>query len=99
MADLLIKVVFSILNFISRIFLSPIISVVSSVIPVLTNFFTGFLTFINYGLQYTSFFIKLLMVPKAPLVVLITFFVGIFAFNLTIRAVGLGMAIYHYFKP
>lgn len=88
-----------ILNFIAKIFLNPIYSAISTIIPGISDFFTSIMTFIGYGLEYTSFFVKLLMIPQGILVTTVGFFVGIFAFNLTIRVVGLGMSIYHYFKP
>lgn len=88
-----------ILNFVASVFLNPIFSAVTSIIPGISTFVTSVMTFIGYGLQYTSFFIKLLMIPPGLVVTFVGLFVGIFAFNITIRVVGLGMAIYHYFKP
>lgn len=88
-----------ILNFISKIFLGPIFSGISAIIPSFSQFFSSILEFVGYGLQYVSFFAKLLMIPQSLLVTFVGLFVGIFAFNITIRIVGLGMAIYHYFKP
>lgn len=99
MGELLVSVVFRILNFIGGIFLKPIYALVSTIIPALTNFFSYFITFINYGLVYTSFFVKLLMIPTAPLIILVGLCVGIFAFNLTIRVFGLGLGIYKHLKP
>lgn len=99
MGELLVSVVFRILNFIGGVFLNPIYLLVANIIPSLTTFFSYFVTFINYGLIYTSFFIKLLMIPTAPLVILMSLCVGIFAFNLTIRVFGLGLGIYKHLKP
>lgn len=99
MGQMIVNVIFTVLNFIANIFLGPVVSLASSLFPALGEFFTSILTFIGYGLEYVSFFVKLLMIPTAPLAALIGFFVGIFAFNLTIRVFGLGMAIYKYFKP
>lgn len=99
MGQMLIDVLFTVLNFIANIFLSPIAAAINTVFPALTAFFTSVTTFIGYGLTYISFFVKLLMIPTAPLVALVGFFVGIFAFNLTLRVVGLGMAVYKWFKP
>lgn len=90
---------FGILNFLASFFLTPIFTGITAIVPGLTSFFTSILTFIGYGLQYTSFFVKLLMIPSGLLITFVGLFVGIFAFNITIRVVGLGMAIYHYFKP
>lgn len=90
---------FGILNFIAQLFLNPIFSTVSTIIPEISSFFSSILAFVGYGLQFTSFFVKLLMIPQGLLVTVVGLFVGIFAFNITIRVVGLGMAVYHYFKP
>ncbi len=88
-----------ILNFIANFFLTPIFKGISAIIPQLGTLFSGITTFVGYGLQYTEFFIKLLMIPTWLTDIVLTFWIGIFAFNLTIRVVGLGMAIYHWFKP
>lgn len=98
MANLIIKVIFGILNFLCSIFFLPL-KPIMALIPGLTSFFTAITTFIGYGLNYIDFFLKLLMIPKSLVVTVFGFGLGIFAFNLTIRVVGMGMAIYHYFKP
>ena len=99
MANLLINVVFGILNFISSIFLSPLFALFSNVFPVLTDFFSAILSFIGYGLQYTAFFVNLLMIPKTLFIAFISFFIFIYGINISLRVIGLGSAIYHYFKP
>ena len=88
-----------ILNFLAKFFLSPIFTGISVLVPGLTSFFSAILTFIGYGLQYVSFFTKLLMIPKSILIVFVGLSVGIFSFNLTIRTVGLAVGIYRHFKP
>lgn len=99
MVNLLVTGVFAVLNFIASKFLGPLFSGISSIFPALGQFFTNFLVFINYGLQYTGFFVKLLMIPTLPLTILISFFVTIFVFNLSLRVIGMALAVYHYFKP
>lgn len=98
MANLLIKVIFGILNFLSNIFFLPL-KPIMALIPGLNSFFTAITTFMGYGIQYIDFFLKLLMIPKSLVVTTFSFGLGIFIFNITIRVVGMGMAIYHYFKP
>lgn len=99
MTQLLINLVFGILNFIANVFLSPIFSGISTLIPELGTLFSGITTFLGYGIQYTEFFIKLLMIPTWLTDIVLAFWSAIFIFNTTIRVVGLGMAIYHWFKP
>lgn len=98
MANLLIKVIFKVLNFLSSIFFLPI-KPIMTLIPGLASFFTAITTYMGYGLNYIDFFLKLLMIPKSVVVTAFSFSLGIFAFNITLRVVGMGMAIYHYFKP
>lgn len=99
MGQMLIDVIFNALNYLANFFLAPVISLAAALIPGLTEFFSAITTYLGYGLQYVSFFCKLFMIPTAPLITLVSLFVGLFAFNITIRTVGLGMAIYRYFKP
>lgn len=99
MLQILIDAVFSILNFVASIFLGPIFKGISVLIPSISDFIVSIGTFLGYGLQYVDFFVNLLMIPLPILTIFIGFYVGIFAFNLTIRVFGLGMAIYNYFKP
>lgn len=99
MLNVLIVGLFSVLNFLAGKFLAPIFTGISTVFPALGQFFTNFLVFLNYGLQYTGFFIKLLMIPTLPLTILVSFFVTIFVFNLSLRVIGMALAVYHYFKP
>lgn len=98
MGNLLIKVIFSILNFLSGIFFLPLKPILL-LVPSLSTFFTSIVNFMNYGLNYLEFFLKLLMIPKGVIVAVFTFGLAVFTFNMTIRVVGLGMSIYHYFKP
>lgn len=99
MADLLISVVFGILNFLASIFITPLVTFFTNVIPDISNLFTGILALINYGLTYMGFIVNLLMIPKSLIVLLITLTIGIFGVDLAVRGISLAMAVYHYFKP
>lgn len=88
-----------VLNFISRIFLGPIFTGISAIVPSFTQFFASVLQFFSYGIQYLTFFTKLLMIPQSLMVIFFGLAVGIFTFNITIRVVGLGVGIYRHFKP
>lgn len=99
MFGVLIAVVFSVLNYVAKFFLTPIVTGFTSLIPSLTNFFSYILTYLGYGFQFISFIVKLLMIPTPALTILIGLWIGIFAFNLTLHIVGLGLAIYRWFKP
>lgn len=99
MGQMLVNVIFKILNFVAGIFLTPLYSAISSVIPSLSVFFTKVLQFISLSTQYVTFAMKVFMIPPACYIPLFTLAVGIFAFNLSTKVIGLGMSIYHYFKP
>lgn len=99
MIDLLIKAIFYVLNFLASIILKPILILVVSIIPDITNLLTGISSFISFGFTYLSWFIKLLMIPKSLMVILITLTLGIFGIDLAFRAISLIGAIYQYFKP
>ena len=99
MAQMLINIVFWILNFVAGIVLNPILSIVSTLIPSFGSFVSSILGFVNYGLTYVAFFIKLLMIPPVPIILAVTLGVTILTFNMSVRAAGLVMAVYNYFKP
>lgn len=79
--------------------LAPVIGLVTVIIPDITSFFTGIVTFIRYGLTYAGFFVNLIMVPKTMIVLLVTLTIAVWGVDLSVRAISLVMAVYHYFKP
>lgn len=99
MGQMLVNVVFKILNFVAGIFLTPIFSLVGTLFPAVSAFFVKIMTFVNMTFTYVGFVVKLAMIPSACFVPLIALGGTILIFNTTIRIYGLGMAIYHYFKP
>lgn len=99
MGQMLVNVIFKVLNFVAGIFLYPIYSAISSLIPALSTFMTKVLQFISLTTEYVTFALKVFMIPSVCYVPLFTLAAGIFAFNITVRVYGLGMAIYNYFKP
>lgn len=99
MGQMLVDVIFKVLNFVAGIFLTPLYSALTSIIPSLSVFFTKVLQFISLTTQYVTFAMKVFMIPPICYIPLFTLAVGIFAFNLSIKVIGLGMSIYHYFKP
>lgn len=99
MLDLLFNFVLGIINTISSIFMSPISSAVSSILPGFSSLLAGFFTFLQMGLQYVSFICKLLMIPSDLFGLIITMSLAIFSFNAIIKSIMLTQAVYHYFKP
>lgn len=99
MANLFVKVIFGVLNFISKFFLDPVINAISSIIPSFSTYVSYFLNFLGNGLNYVAFFIKLFMIPSSLIMAVITLSMSIFSVVLVLRVIGLGTSIYHYFKP
>lgn len=99
MGQVLVDVLFFILNTISNFILSPIISAVVSVIPALGSFFQAFFTVASYFANFLGFLLDLFMIPRWIFTSVILMGFGILAFNTTVRVVGLAMAVYKWFKP
>lgn len=98
MADLFVNAIFTVLNFISRLFLTPVLAIVN-LFPSLAIYFAYIIQFFEMVFEYIGFALKLFMIPQGLVITLLGLMSGIFAFNITIRVVGLGMAVYRYFKP
>lgn len=98
MADLFVNAIFTVLNFISKLFLTPVLAIVK-LFPSLATYFAYIIQFFEMVFEYIGFALKLFMIPQGLVITLLGLMSGIFAFNITIRVVGLGMAVYRYFKP
>lgn len=98
MAQLIVNVFFNVLNFIANLFLGPVFSLASSLIPSLGEFFTKVTSFFELVFTYISFLVKLLMIPPGLLTAVAALSITIFTFNLSIRVYGLVLGIYRYFK-
>lgn len=101
MGNVIINVVFKIIGVIANIVTLPLqgLSVVFPATSVITDIFSSIAFVLTKALQGLLFWLDVLLVPKWIFVAFISFGLGIFAFNLTIRVVGLILATYHYFKP
>lgn len=81
MFSLFINLIFSILKILSNLLLSPIFSLVGSLIPDFSNFTSSISGFLSSGIQYFAFILKLFMIPQ----VCITATVSLALTYLTIR--------------
>lgn len=99
MADMLFNLIFKVLNFVASLFISPINALVTALVPSFPNYMLQIRLFFNTAFQFIGFVVNLLMIPKGLIVGVMAFGLTIFTFNLSLRVIGLGMAIYHYFKP
>lgn len=99
MGQMLISVVFKVLNALASIILAPIFAVASIIIPDFSTYVSSFNTWLSYGLMYINFFIDLFMIPRAPLIAVCTLALAILTFNVTLRVVGLIISVYKNLKP
>lgn len=99
MGQMLISVVFKVLNALATLLLSPIFAVASLIIPDFSTYVGSMNTWLGYALTYFNFIIDLFMIPRGPLIAVATLGLGILTFNVTLRVVGLSIAIYKWFKP
>lgn len=101
MVNAIINAVFSIINVLANIVTLPL-QAISSIFPsatIITDIFSSISFVLTKALQGLLFWLDIMLVPKWIFVAFISFGLGIFAFNFTLRAVGLTLAVYHYFKP
>lgn len=94
-----ISVIFKVIAWITTLILSPILAIVSVLIPSYSTYIGYFNSWLGYGLTYLNFFIDLFMIPRAPIIAVMGLGLGIITFNITMRVVGLTIAIWKYFKP
>lgn len=80
------------------IIISPFIFVISSFLPDFSSFYSSIITFIGYGFQYFSFFMKLLCIPKNCMLMLYTIAVANFTIIVGVRVYLLIVRIYNKFK-
>lgn len=99
MGQMLISVVFKVLNALASIILAPVFAVASLIIPDFSVYLSSMNLYLGYILHYFNFIIDFLLIPRAPLIAVATLGLGILTFNITMRVVGLSMAIYKWFKP
>lgn len=99
MGQMFINLIFNLLNALATLLLSPIFAIASLIIPDFTTYVGSINIWLGYGLTYFNFFVDLFMIPRAPLIAVCTLALGIISFNVTLRVVGLSVAVYKYFKP
>lgn len=99
MLNLLINFIFTIVSKIGDLVLLPVITFLSALIPGFSDFYNGIISFIDYGLTYFLFFIKLLCIPQICMTAVLTIATATLTITLGIRTYTLIMRIYKNFKP
>lgn len=64
MLSILVNFIFKILAAISNIILTPIFSIIGSLIPGFSDFSASITSFLTSAIQYFSFILKLFMIPQ-----------------------------------
>lgn len=99
MGQAIVGFIFNLLAQLASVILAPIFLVVSLVIPDFSSFLESMNLYIGYGLTYINFFIDLLMIPRTPLLIVVTMWLGIFTFNISLKAYAFVLAVYKTLKP
>lgn len=99
MLNILIKAIFFIIAKIGDIVMTPIMAVVSLILPSSIDFFDNIFTFLENGFRYMTFFLKLLLIPNTCVNVVVFVFSAYITLETGIRAYNLIVKIYDRFKP
>ena len=93
------KLIFKIIGFIANIILTPLFSLISSLIPSTSEYIDNIDYFINYGIQYIGFAGNFLMVPSSLFKLFFTFAGSLLVGFVAVGVIRLSMKIYEIFKP
>lgn len=99
MINKLLEFVMFIINALLGIIMTPIDLLLQTAFPSVLSAISHITDFFDLGFTYFSFFLKLFMIPKAPLVLYLSIVSAILVFNITIRAYSLIISAYRTFKP
>ena len=98
MLNAIITGLFGLIAKLGDIIISPFVLLISSFLPDFSTFYSSIITFIGYGFQYLSFFMKLLCIPKNCMLMLYTIAVANLSIMLGVRVYLLITRIYNKFK-
>lgn len=99
MLQLLVKAVFFIISGIANILLSPLLSLITTIIPDLTPAINSILTWVTTALTAVPFILKLLCVPLEAVSFYFGFFLLVFSISAGVRAIVFIKNIYYELKP
>ena len=99
MITALFKLIFKIIGFLANIVLSPLFSLVSTLIPSTSEYIDNIDYFFNYGIQYVAFVGKFFMIPSSLFKVFFAFLGSLLIGFLAVGVIRLSMKIYEIFKP
>lgn len=99
MINKLLEFVMFIINHFLGLIMAPIDLLLQTAFPSVLSAIDYIIDFFDLGFTYFSFFLKLFMIPKAPLILYLSLVSAILIFNVTIRAYSLIISAYRTFKP
>lgn len=99
MLQLLVKVVFFIISGIANILLTPLLSIITTIIPDITPAINAILTWVTTALTAVPFILKLLCVPLEAVSFFFGFWVLVFGVSAGVRAIVFIKNIYYELKP
>lgn len=99
MITAIFKLIFKIIGFIANIILTPLFSLVSTLIPSTSEYIDNIDYFINYGIQYIGFAGNFLMIPSSLFKLFFTFAGSLLVGFVSVGVIRLSMKIYEIFKP
>lgn len=99
MLTAIFNLIFKIIGFLANIILTPLFSLVSTLIPSTANYIGNIDYFVNYGIQYIGFAGKFLMVPSSLIKLFLTFAGSLLVGFVSVGVIRLSMKIYEIFKP
>lgn len=98
MLNALISGLFSLIAKLGDLILSPLISVVSALIPDFSTFYTSIISWIGQGFRYIGWAYKLLCIPRSCMTLVYTTALAYMGIVLGIRTYILIVKIYNKFK-
>jgi len=99
MITALFKLIFKIIGFLANIILTPLFSLVSTLIPSTADYIDNMDYFINYGIQCIGFAGKFFMVPSSLFMLFFTFAGSLLIGFCAVGVIRLSKKIYETFKP
>ena len=99
MFNLLFKFIFSLINKVFSILLSPFITAITVLFPDLSNVASSITTFISYGVTYIAFSRDLLLIPTGALSMLFSYYLikySVYLINISIKFI---VNVYNTLKP
>lgn len=99
MITALFNLIFKIIGFLANIILTPLFSLISTLIPSTADFIDNIDYFIQYGIQKVAFVCQFLMIPSSLFKTFFTFAGSLLVGFVAVGVIRLSMKIYETFKP